>query len=177
MKRLLPWLVLGFFLIYVVEAFFRPSRSPEGFNLAEFGRGSNPARSNIGPQLGTDEILVPESGEAVPVLDEDRGLERFGHRSPGEMELAEPRWREDTSHLQWVLRQLREDSSEGEVVKFTTGVPGVVGGGCLPGSDGVVVGGATGVVEDNEISACGGEGVLVRGSTATVKDNRVSAAN
>jgi hypothetical protein len=38
MKRALPWIILGVFLIYVAAAMFRPVRSSGGFNVAEFGR-------------------------------------------------------------------------------------------------------------------------------------------
>lgn len=35
-------------------------------------------------------------------------LERFGHRATGEMELSEPRWREDSSYLEQMLPRLRQ---------------------------------------------------------------------
>lgn len=38
-------------------------------NLAEFRRGSNPAESNLDPELATTELLVPELGEAGCYLD------------------------------------------------------------------------------------------------------------
>ena len=34
-------------------------------------------------------------------------IERFGHRAAGEMELAEPRWREDTAYLERIAQQVR----------------------------------------------------------------------
>lgn len=37
-------------------------------------------------------------------------LERFGHRATGEMELMEPRWREDPSYLHQIIRQLKSVS-------------------------------------------------------------------
>ena len=37
-------------------------------------------------------------------------LERFGHRCPGEMELSEPRYREDPSYLERLIAQMREMS-------------------------------------------------------------------
>ncbi|MEX0652579.1 MAG: PEP/pyruvate-binding domain-containing protein [Phycisphaeraceae bacterium] len=37
-------------------------------------------------------------------------LERFGHRTGGEMELAEPRWREDPSYLEQIATRLRKDT-------------------------------------------------------------------
>ncbi|MCC5790251.1 MAG: hypothetical protein JJT75_11495 [Opitutales bacterium] len=36
-------------------------------------------------------------------------LESYGHRSSGEMELQEPRWREDPSYLETVLERIREN--------------------------------------------------------------------
>ena len=38
MERFLPWFNLGVFLVYLAVAMFRPDRSREGFDLAEFGR-------------------------------------------------------------------------------------------------------------------------------------------
>jgi hypothetical protein len=38
MERFLPWFNFGVFLVYLAAAMFRPARSREGFNLAEFGR-------------------------------------------------------------------------------------------------------------------------------------------
>ena len=38
MKRFLPWIIFGVFLIYVAAPMFRPVRSPGGFDLTEFGR-------------------------------------------------------------------------------------------------------------------------------------------
>lgn len=37
MKRFLPWIILGVFLIHVAAAMPRPRRSSEGFDLSEFG--------------------------------------------------------------------------------------------------------------------------------------------
>jgi pyruvate,water dikinase len=42
-------------------------------------------------------VRALSSGE----LDRTEFLERFGHRGPQEMELSSPRWREDSSALQW----------------------------------------------------------------------------
>jgi pyruvate,water dikinase len=38
-------------------------------------------------------------------------LDRFGHRTTGEMELMEPRWREDQSYLNTILKQIQSGSS------------------------------------------------------------------
>jgi hypothetical protein len=38
MERFLPWFNFGVFLVYLAAAMFRPARSREGFDLAEFGR-------------------------------------------------------------------------------------------------------------------------------------------
>jgi len=37
----------------------------------------------------------------------DEFLTRFGHRAAGEMELAEPRWREDQTYLHQIIRQIQ----------------------------------------------------------------------
>ena len=41
-------------------------------------------------------------------------IERYGHRAAGEMELSEPRWREDTSYLQNVVAQIRNSTGPGD---------------------------------------------------------------
>lgn len=38
MKRLVPWIVLGVFVVYLADAMFRPFRSPQAFDLGAFGR-------------------------------------------------------------------------------------------------------------------------------------------
>lgn len=37
----------------------------------------------------------------------DEFIERYGHRAAGEMELSEPRWREDSTYLEQVIAQIR----------------------------------------------------------------------
>lgn len=41
----------------------------------------------------------------------DEFLEKFGHRAPNEMELSEPRWREDPSYLERMVKGLRKPNA------------------------------------------------------------------
>jgi len=69
MKRFLPWLVFGIFALYVAESAVRPLRSPEGFNLAEFGRLPVLMNGRVQPvdSVGRNSLLQIRSTASVPL--------------------------------------------------------------------------------------------------------------
>ena len=77
---LIPWAVLGLFLFYVVGAAFRPLRSPEGFNLAGFGRLPVLLNGRVQPldSVARNSLLQIRSTAAVP-LEEEKGWQFWKH--------------------------------------------------------------------------------------------------
>jgi len=77
---LAPWAILGFFSLYVLEAMFRPGRSPEGFDLAGFGRLPVLMNGRVQPldSVARNSLLQIRSTASVP-LEKKRAWQFWKH--------------------------------------------------------------------------------------------------
>jgi ABC-type transport system involved in cytochrome c biogenesis permease subunit len=68
-SELVPWAILGLFLLYVAEAAFRPGRSPAGLDLAGFGRLPVLLNGRVQPfdSVARNSLLQIRSTATVPL--------------------------------------------------------------------------------------------------------------
>jgi len=80
MKKSIPWIVFGIFALYVAESALRPLRSPEGFNLADFGRLPVLLNGRVQPldSVGRNSLLQIRSTATLP-LEEKKAWQFWKH--------------------------------------------------------------------------------------------------